>query len=531
MRHLYTLFGSLILFFALFFFTKNQYSHQSYPFNWDEVDYVEATHLGVLTNSFESEGMDLISYIQLGLAKKQQDKQKVAQIATNLPNESLDPLLKRHLHPTLPIYYWSFFTDSDAIQEQNNFRWSNIILGWLTAFSFIISLWIIGKMTPSSYFYMCITASFFITHSLSFGSFGLLNYHVFHLLASILFVGILIKYIKEQPTNINSNYKYAYLLGVGVAILFLTLEMALVVVGGSFIAIILIGKWKILIDFSSLWRAVVTFFITLLIFWTGAIMKGAMIKSWLNYAYRIFGDGNAEYERVSIFHNWIELIKTHPILFIFVFLSLAFTLYQIYKKNMSLYYAVPFVVGLIYAVAMTPFMIHSVYIIPSLGMLLFACGLALGGGKINHYFKIGISSLLVILIGFNFATTNFNAQTQRTEKERHNYMSDFKTIEKIAENNNTNQLNLITGAHVIDYYTSLQDSKELNRCSISEPSFCMRKAYQYINIEDDIKNKNYKMIAILKWMKYSDEKINLLKKIGYQHQELKFYDVFYLQDN
>ena len=59
MRHLYTLFGSLILLFALFFFTKNQYTYQSYPLNWDEVDYVNATKLGVLTNAFEIEGMDL----------------------------------------------------------------------------------------------------------------------------------------------------------------------------------------------------------------------------------------------------------------------------------------------------------------------------------------------------------------------------------------------------------------------------------------------------------------------------------------
>ncbi|PIY10501.1 MAG: hypothetical protein COZ18_05840 [Flexibacter sp. CG_4_10_14_3_um_filter_32_15] len=531
MRHLYTLFGSLILLFALFFFTKNQYTYQSYPLNWDEVDYVNATKLGVLTNAFEIEGMDLISYVQLGLAKKQKDEQKVAQIATQLPNENLDPLLKRHLHPTLPIYYWSFFTDSDPIQAENNFRWSNIILGWLTACSFIASLWIIGKLTPSSYFYMCIVASFFITHSLSFAAFTLLNYHTFHLLATILYLGILVKYIEKQSLDNNSNYKYAYLLGVGVAILFLTLEMALVVVGGSFIAIILIGKWKLLIDFPSMWRAFVSFLITLVLFWAGAIWKGAMVKSWLNYAYRIFGDGNAEYKKVSLFHNWIELIKANPTLFTFIFLGLSFAIYQIYKKKLPFYYFVPFTVGLIYAVAMTPFMLHPVYVIPSLGMLLFACGLILSESKLHDYIKIGVSSFLLAVIIFNFASTNFEAKSKEIQTQRNDYLSDFETIEKIAQNTSSNKPILATGSHIIDYYTTLENSKELNRCSISNPSFCLRKDYNYINIEEDIKSKKYKMIIVLKWMNYPDEKISLLKEIGYSHQKLNIHDVFYLQKN
>lgn len=531
MRHLYTLFGSLILLFALFFFTKNQLTYHVYPFNWDEVDYVNATKLGVLTNALELEGMGLISYLQLGVAKIKKDEQKLAQIAPTLPNENLDPLLKRHLHPTLPIFYWSFFTDSDYLQEENNFRWSNIFLGWLTACSFIASLWIIGKRRPSSFFYMCIAASFFITHPLSFAGFALLNYHTFHLLATVLFLGVLIKYIEKQSLTTISDYKYSYLLGMAVALLFLTLEMALVVVGGSFIAIILIGKWKLLIDFSSLWRAIVSFFITLILFWAGAILKGAMIKSWLNYAYRIFGDGNAEYERVSLLDNWIELIKTYPLLFTCIFVSLCFAVYQVYKKNLSSLYVVPFIIGLIYAIAMTPFMIHSIYLLPSIGMLFFGFGLILSESKLNPYLKIGISLSLFIVIGFNFVTTNFESKSKAVQQERNNYLTDFKAIEKIAINNNSTKPILATGAHIIDYYTSLKNTDELNRCSIAQPSFCFRKDYIYINIEEEIKNKKYKMIIILKWTKYSSEKISFLKEIGYIHQSLNTYDVFYLQEN
>jgi len=35
----------------------------------------------------------------------------------------------------------------------------------------------------------------------------------------------------------------------------------------------------------------------------------------------------------------------------------------------------------------------------------------------------------------------------------------------------------------------------------------------------------------LKWMNYPDEKISLLKEIGYSHQKLNIHDVFYLQKN
>ncbi|WP_338767622.1 hypothetical protein WAF17_06180 [Bernardetia sp. ABR2-2B] len=530
MRHLYTLFGSLILLFALFFFTKNQYTSHSYPLNWDEVDYVEATKLGVLTNALELEGMGLLSYIELGIAKVQKDEQKIAQISANLPDESLDPLLKRHLHPTLPIFYWSFFTDSDVQQEVSNFRWSNIILGWLTALSFIVGLWIVGKLNPFSYFCMSIIASFFITQELVLVSFALLNYHVFHLLATILYLGILVKYIETESSNTTSNFKHAYLLGVGVAILFLTLEMALVVVGGSFLAIILIGKWKLLIDFASLGRALVSFFVTLLLFWAGAIIKGAMIKSWFNYAYRIFGNRNAEYERVSLLENWIELVKTTPILFSLIILGFLLVIYTIYKKKLSSVYLVPFLVGLIYAIAMTPFMIHSVYLIPSIGMLLFACGLIFSESKLHHYIKIGIVFSLFIVIVFNFSTTDFEQKIRKTKIENNGYLGDFDTIEKIAINNVSKKPVLVTGAHIINYYTSL-NSQELSRCSIASPDFCKRQNYAYTNIENEIRNKKYKVIVILKWMKYPTEKISLLKEIGYLHQELTYYDVFYLQEN
>ncbi len=338
------------------------------------------------------------------------------------------------------------------------------------------------------------------------------------------------KYLENYSLK-PTNYTYSYILGIGVAILFLTLEMALVVVGGSFLAIILIGKWKILIDFSSMWRAFISFLITLLFFWAGAVIKGAMIKSWLNYAYRIFGDGNAEYERVSALQNWIELVTNNPVLFVFVITSLLLTIYNIYRKNLSSLYIVPFVVGLIYAVAMTPFMIHSVYLIPSFGMLLFACGLTLSEIKLNNYIKIGIVSSLFVVLVFNFSTADFAVKTIEIQTEKDNYLSDFEKIEKIAENGNTSKPVLATGSHIINYYTSIKNTVELNRCSISSPDFCMRKDYKYINIENEIKDKKYKMIVILTWMEYPEEKLSLLKELGYAHQRLDFYDIFYLQEN
>ena len=344
-----------------------------------------------------------------------------------------------------------------------------------------------------------------------------------------MYLGILIKYIEKQ--SVNSNHKYAYFLGVGVAMLFLTLEMALVVVGGSFLSIILIGKWKLLIDFSSMWRVIVTFLITLFIFWAGTILKGAVIKSWLNYAYRIFGDRNAEYERVALLDNWIELINSYPILFSCIFLSLCFSLYQIGKKNLSPLYIVSFLVGLIYAIAMTPFMIHNVYLIPSLGMLIFACGLFLSESNLNEYVKLAISLFVVIMITFNFVKTDLKVQSKRIEEERNAYFSDFEAMEKVAKNDTSDKPILITGTHIVNYYTSIKNTDELNRCSTSEPNFCLRKEYNYINIEDDIENKKYKMIVVLKWMNYSQEKIDFLKEIEYLRTSLFIYDVFYLKED
>ena len=66
--------GTLLLIFTCLFFVQNQQARVDYPFNWDEVDYVSVTHKGIFNNAFEIGSIDLISYLQLGFAKKNKDK-------------------------------------------------------------------------------------------------------------------------------------------------------------------------------------------------------------------------------------------------------------------------------------------------------------------------------------------------------------------------------------------------------------------------------------------------------------------------
>lgn len=510
--------GTLLLIFTCVFFVQNQQSRLDYPFNWDEVDYAKATHKGIFVNAFELGSIDLLSYLELGIAKKNNDSNKIAELSLSLPAEGEDPFSMRHLHPSLPIFYWTLFANDNVEKEMWNFRWSNTLLGLISIAFFLFSGFLVSKNKAKVYLATTLATALLMSASVTTNSFSLLNYHTFHFAASILYLAFLI-YFVQSP-----SFKRAYLFGIALAALFLTLEMAVVTLGGTVIALLVSGNASLLISWKYIWRALLSFLLTILIFWAGAFRTGGIIKSLLNYLYRIFAKQNAEYKSVSLAEKWLSFISEQPFLSGFILLAFTLLIYGIIKKKLKSIYTIPFIVGFFYALIMSPFMLHHVYVLPALGMLSFAAILVISDLKLPNY-SLSVLGIIVGLIQIGqYSQTNFEEIKEAKKTEYKSYMADFQRVKEVIENKSNI---LATGSNIFNYYTSSTKIQNLDRYSITEPDFYQRRNYDYLNIFSEIEEGKYEVIIILRWMNYSEEKLQKLEDLGFKKEALNTVYLFY----
>jgi hypothetical protein len=510
--------GTVLLAFTSFFFVQNQEARLDYPFNWDEVDYVNATYKGVFENALEIGSIDLISYIKLGIAKKNKDTKTVAELAKTLPTEYEDPFLMRHLHPSLPIFYWSFFTHDNIKKEIHNFRWSNTFLGLISILFFVFSGLLVSKNKASVYLAIALATALLMSSTVVTNAFSLLNQHTFHFTASILYSAFLI-YFVQSPSN-----KRAYVFGICLAGLFLTLEMAVVTLAGTVIALLVSGNARLLINWKYIWRALVSFFVTILVFWAGAFRTGGTIKSLLNYLYRIFAKQNAEYKSVSLLERWLEFFKDQPFLTAFILLSFVLLYYGLIKKKLTNIYTIPFVVGLFYALIMSPFMLHHVYALPAFGILTFGGIWVIADLKLPKYSLIIMAILVFLIQIWQYSQFDYH-EIQAGKKQEYNYyITDFERVNEIIEDKNNI---LATGNHIFNYYASTQKIQSLHRHLINNPAFYQRINYDYVNILPEIKEGKYEVIIILKWMNYSNSTLEELEKLGFKKETLNTIYLFH----
>jgi hypothetical protein len=179
---------------------------------------------------------------------------------------------------------------------------------------------------------------------------------------------------------------------------------------------------------------------------------------------------------------------------------------------------------------MSSFMHYDTYILPSWICFIYGSLLILSNiyknNLINYYLKLLLPFVFFIIFLFNYYNYNFKDQIQSV-KEYNNDLNQI--VELIQSKDFINKNILIDAGHIFKYYSDHKNIYELEVYDYDNPGFFIRENYIYNNIEEDIKDEFFKIIAIKKVRKYSKASIEFLLKNNYELQELSGYNVFILK--
>jgi hypothetical protein len=346
----------LVSFLYLIFYSINLNFFEK-KFDYDEIDYINASKQGIYSNSFESGSLNIRQFIELAFLKSTSKKTGENKV---LPPEDTDPFLLRHFHPPLPVYFWSTALNvlPKNINDDVKIKLSTLFLYLVFCYVFIATVQRITNEKTFNYQQLIFTGIFF-TSPILLNSFLVLNFHIFHAIACMIFINTLVSYLSD---NIVWNQ---YKLGISITILLMTLETGIIVIALSLIFIQLF-KGSDALKFFDLVRIFITFILSLIALWPGVLWTGGPIKSLMMYVYRIFFQNNDEYSSLEKFNMLQMLIQQSPAFFFF--------LAMIYILFLKKYFAeweliIPIMTGLFSLLFIANIAHFTTYFIPSLTLL------------------------------------------------------------------------------------------------------------------------------------------------------------------
>ena len=358
---------AFVLFYAFSYHIPQQ------KFDYDEVDYIKAADLGIISNAFEIGSLNLKSFILFGLSKTSDAEESKDKTFEYSISEESDPFLLRHFHPPLPVYFWSIFSKLSivGIPQDKLLKISELVIYLIFCLTFMGVLRATGQKTvinkaQSLFLIIFFTSPLLINTSLN------LNFHIFHSVACILFSYALVNYLKRN------NNKDAYILGIAITFLILTIETWLVVVFFG-ILIALIFQGRVFFNAQRLLKAIFSMVISILIFWPGAIWTGGPLKSFGMYANRILISKGGEEFDFSKFLLLKDVLLTNPLLSFVTLCIFLLLLKNCYKDLATM---VPLTLGISLLIFISGFAHFHSYFLPAMTLIVLAASTSLG--KIKH---------------------------------------------------------------------------------------------------------------------------------------------------
>jgi len=522
---------AVLLIAAYMYFALNATTKINNHLSWDELNYETLSRKGIAYNALEKNSLNFIAFYKIGRARADKDTLLNSQLVKqyNYPDENENPFYLRHYHPPLANYFWSLFINENSIiKNDRNLRVSNIILGALAIIALIISIIISGVTSQRSIIFLMIFSSFLLLSHVYNYSFERLNFHTFQFVFSLIFLGSLIRWL-NNPIKKNS-----VLLGICISLMFLSLETAAFIVVGALFGLLLIKKIKILL--KSFWVILISFLLTLIVLWPGVVKTFAPIKTWIMYAARLFLKGNDEYAGVSTLDAWKILFIENMMIFSLLIIFSIILIVLSHKKSLSKTYLIPYIVAIFYLLAITPFILNKTYVLPVIGMFLFAIAYNISLIKNEDYKAVFIKiqyvliGILAISIVLNFVKLNYNAVKSENKISRIEFENDLEKLRQLIHNKN----NVIAfNGQQLRYYLGRKDIKDMRKNTIANPGYYIRKDGLYLDVKDKLKANEIGAVIFPKEniSYYPEERTTILEDYNYKKIDLKHYRIFLSQKN
>ena len=392
--------------------------------NWDEIDYVNSTRLGVWANATEKGSLSPQEYIKFSLSKIR--KSETEYILPENYSEDKDPFILRHYHPPFVNYLIAIVDNIFGSDNERIFR-SVQLFGALVLIFAIYACYYQMSCRNTSGSGILIIGGLCIW--MCTGLFKSLHFHGWQAVWIVFVSWFLTDWLNESKNKIG--------LIISLALSVLTLETGLFVVFFTFGIVLAYSYFQIK---QTTWHQIAYGFILLVglvaIGWSGAFLKISLIKIFGQYFYRfMFGQ-----EYVGATQRFTDGI----ILLLPIFLMSLITLGFLIKKDKDQLkkWVVFFAIGWLYALVLLPVSISYTYLLPSAGPLIIFVGSSISVIS-NKWHKLSIVFLTILLI-ISLFTTKSHFSSVEDIKSR----TDLEWLKGKLQNRES----LIDGSQIYSFY-------------------------------------------------------------------------------
>ena len=312
----------------------------SFPYQYDEADYMFAANLGLVANYTDTPTMPLPEFISTGLSRGR-DPQQATQLSAQI-RQSNDVLLYRHWHGPL-YFYWLILTSKLNLDEREmrlatlSFPICSICLIYLGC------LWILSGPASVATLAAILSSALFAFMDIAVRSSELAPHQLFACcsLACIILL-----------TKMVATGKRVYFYG---AIVVAALSCCLLEVGTiSVLVVLLCGfreRKKLAADWPMVLRSLAFFFFTVLLVWPPALLRLSFVKGFLGMAYLAVFRKSA-WGQASLLEVWQQHIFSAPLAWLVLFVAPLFWLFAI-RRSPGLRFLYPVAVFAILMIAVT----------------------------------------------------------------------------------------------------------------------------------------------------------------------------------
>jgi hypothetical protein len=254
----------------LVFFLLSRPQIFTWPYYYDEADYMYAVSLGLRANYTDSPAQSLTDYIERGLAGGNDPAQRGALSAKI--RASNDVNFYRHWHG--PVYYYWLMALAPAHLDEYATRAMAWVFPVLTGLAIYLgSLWLFPA--DEGFLAAILSSAFYLWSYATILS----NEIAPHPLFVLWYVAALLLLMKWRDTEAP---RYWYGAVAAAAVAFCTLEVAFVLILVMIVCVAM--KWK-LTGWRFLGKSVLLFFGTVLALWPAGVLKLTFAKAYLFMAY------------------------------------------------------------------------------------------------------------------------------------------------------------------------------------------------------------------------------------------------------
>jgi hypothetical protein len=435
------------------------WQEQGFSLNWDEVDYVNATRLGVWANYIEKGSLSAQEYIEFSLSKLEKSQNNEYSLPPNYSEEK-DPFLLRHYHPPFVNYLLSVINITVGTNSERLAR-SVQLFGALVFILLVFGCYY--RMTGGEVNIASLVVISCLSIWMSSYLFNTIHYHGWISVWFVLICWFLTNWLNEDRSGIP--------LIASLALAVLTLETGLFIVFYTLIIVLAFAYLKIK---TISWKQIIFAFILLsgliMLGWGGAFLKISLLKIFGQHLYRFMLGQEYSGATERLFGGFILLMPV----FLMSIIALVFLIKENAKQTKK--WIVFFVMGWLYALVMFPLSISQTYFLPAVGpLMIFIAGtLSIISSK---WVRLPIAFLAVILFLSTVVTKSRIDSSQDIQ-----FRNDLDWVRDKLKDRES----FVDGGHIFRFY--LDDNQLIKPLTVGytgKDKFAIRENGKYVLIEDD----------------------------------------------